>query len=76
MLDEDPVGVPLDDVPNTLMVPVVALPALALGLEEELGRAAEEEIELGPPVGEDEDAVEDVTADLVGANPVTGLVLA
>jgi hypothetical protein len=66
--DKDPVGLPLDCVPKMVFVD----PAVALV---ELGRAAEDDRELSPPV-EDDVVAEDVTeeASFAATNPVIGLV--
>lgn len=75
--DDDPVGLLLD-VSDTVFVPVVAVPALALAdsdraAEAELDRDVEEDMEIGPPVGEEVVAVEEVTegAAFAGTNPMT-----
>jgi hypothetical protein len=72
--DDDPVGLLLDDISSTVFVPAMVVSALALA---ELGRAAEEEdIEVGPPVGEEVVAAEEVTeeAAFVGTNPAIELI--
>jgi hypothetical protein len=67
--DDEPVGLLLDDVSNTVFVPAMVVPALALA---ELGsRAAEEgDMEVGPPVGEEVVATEE--AAFAGTNPAIG----